>query len=184
MPPKAETDMAVDDAYESGSDGGQVESPDYGGPPVASTSAGNGTITGLGRRSVKGAAGKAAKRSRSSTVDSEVRTRPRKDQATRLSWRAVNQRADTTFVSTASRQTEAQAEPCRSILRAVQETQGPSRACFDLRARTARLTHFAPPLLCDFKQIKCDRKLPCESCIKRGEQASCRWEQPKVEPPP
>ncbi|TKA56963.1 hypothetical protein B0A53_01364 [Rhodotorula sp. CCFEE 5036] len=37
---------------------------------------------------------------------------------------------------------------------------------------------------CKKRKIKCDRKLPCESCIKRGEQASCRWEQPKVEPPP
>ncbi|GAA5845422.1 hypothetical protein JCM9279_003025 [Rhodotorula babjevae] len=37
---------------------------------------------------------------------------------------------------------------------------------------------------CKKRKIKCDRKLPCEACIKRGEQGSCRWEQPKVEPPP
>ncbi|BGP48283.1 hypothetical protein JCM10450v2_004155 [Rhodotorula kratochvilovae] len=37
---------------------------------------------------------------------------------------------------------------------------------------------------CKKRKIKCDRKLPCEACIKRGEQAHCRWEQPKVEPPP
>ncbi|KPV74666.1 uncharacterized protein RHOBADRAFT_53623 [Rhodotorula graminis WP1] len=37
---------------------------------------------------------------------------------------------------------------------------------------------------CKKRKIKCDRKLPCEACIKRGEQGTCRWEQPKVEPPP
>ncbi|GAA6003755.1 uncharacterized protein JCM10292_003360 [Rhodotorula paludigena] len=37
---------------------------------------------------------------------------------------------------------------------------------------------------CKKRKIKCDRKLPCEACIKRGEQALCKWEQPKVEPPP
>ncbi|GAA6051731.1 hypothetical protein JCM3770_002704 [Rhodotorula araucariae] len=37
---------------------------------------------------------------------------------------------------------------------------------------------------CKKRKIKCDRKLPCEACIKRGEQGQCRWEQPKVEPPP
>ncbi|BGP32255.1 hypothetical protein JCM10296v2_004036 [Rhodotorula toruloides] len=38
--------------------------------------------------------------------------------------------------------------------------------------------------LCKKRKIKCDRKLPCEACIKRNEQHLCRWEQPKVEPPP
>ncbi|BGO91559.1 hypothetical protein NBRC10512_003219 [Rhodotorula toruloides] len=38
--------------------------------------------------------------------------------------------------------------------------------------------------LCKKRKIKCDRKLPCEACIKRNEQHLCRWEQPKVEPAP
>ncbi|KAM0754833.1 hypothetical protein T439DRAFT_297225 [Meredithblackwellia eburnea MCA 4105] len=32
---------------------------------------------------------------------------------------------------------------------------------------------------CKRRKIKCDRKLPCEACCKRGEEQDCRWEDPK-----
>ncbi|KAH8921811.1 hypothetical protein BT69DRAFT_296154 [Atractiella rhizophila] len=37
---------------------------------------------------------------------------------------------------------------------------------------------------CKRRKIKCDRKLPCTSCIKRGENEKCHWEETKKEVAP
>ena len=79
-------------------------------------------------------------------------------------------------------QTETQTQQGGSLVRTVQEAKGAvTGGGEDDTSFASRIIDFGSP---GPPQIKCDRKLPCESCIKRGEQASCRWEQPKVEPPP
>ncbi|GAA5958954.1 hypothetical protein JCM8115_000702 [Rhodotorula mucilaginosa] len=35
---------------------------------------------------------------------------------------------------------------------------------------------------CKRRKIKCDRRVPCSSCIKRGQPDSCSWEDAKIEP--
>ncbi|GAA6049643.1 hypothetical protein JCM3770_005050 [Rhodotorula araucariae] len=35
---------------------------------------------------------------------------------------------------------------------------------------------------CKRRKIKCDRKIPCSSCLKRGDADSCNWEDAKIEP--
>ncbi|GAA6022558.1 hypothetical protein JCM10207_006585 [Rhodosporidiobolus poonsookiae] len=35
---------------------------------------------------------------------------------------------------------------------------------------------------CKRRKIKCDRKIPCSSCIKRGAADQCNWEDAKIEP--
>ncbi|GJN89171.1 hypothetical protein Rhopal_002145-T1 [Rhodotorula paludigena] len=35
---------------------------------------------------------------------------------------------------------------------------------------------------CKRRKIKCDRKIPCSACLKRGEANSCNWEDAKIEP--
>ena len=37
---------------------------------------------------------------------------------------------------------------------------------------------------CKARKIKCDRMLPCESCVKRGMTEECRWEDTIKVPPP
>ncbi|KAH8921813.1 hypothetical protein BT69DRAFT_296121 [Atractiella rhizophila] len=37
---------------------------------------------------------------------------------------------------------------------------------------------------CKRRKIKCDRKLPCTACIKRGENEKCHWEETKKEVAP
>ncbi|GAA5904148.1 hypothetical protein JCM8208_003460 [Rhodotorula glutinis] len=35
---------------------------------------------------------------------------------------------------------------------------------------------------CKRRKIKCDRKVPCTACIKRGDADACNWEDAKIEP--
>ncbi|BGP47966.1 hypothetical protein JCM10450v2_003835 [Rhodotorula kratochvilovae] len=35
---------------------------------------------------------------------------------------------------------------------------------------------------CKRRKIKCDRKIPCSSCLKRGDADACNWEDAKIEP--
>lgn len=153
--------------------------------------------TTLGRTVGNGSGRTAAKRSRSSTVDSEVRALVAascQEAIRELTSRAgplfrLRRASITSTLSIPPRaapvvQTQTQAKSCRPILRALQEAQGEGtpKALHPLpKSLAARQAD--PPSALPF-QIKCDRKLPCESCIKRGEQGTCRWEQPKVEPPP
>ncbi|ORY80238.1 hypothetical protein BCR35DRAFT_304422 [Leucosporidium creatinivorum] len=37
---------------------------------------------------------------------------------------------------------------------------------------------------CKRRKIKCDRKVPCEACIKRGNPSACSWEEAKIDPAP
>ncbi|SCZ88574.1 BZ3500_MvSof-1268-A1-R1_Chr2-1g04500 [Microbotryum saponariae] len=37
---------------------------------------------------------------------------------------------------------------------------------------------------CQRRKIKCDRHIPCEACIKRGEADTCQWEEKKIVVPP
>ncbi|SCV71971.1 BQ2448_4665 [Microbotryum intermedium] len=37
---------------------------------------------------------------------------------------------------------------------------------------------------CQRRKIKCDRHIPCEACIKRGEAGTCQWEEKKIIVPP
>ncbi|KAM0750481.1 hypothetical protein T439DRAFT_326448 [Meredithblackwellia eburnea MCA 4105] len=37
---------------------------------------------------------------------------------------------------------------------------------------------------CKRRKIKCDRKVPCVSCIKRGEPEKCNWEEARIDPEP